>query len=160
MAVPYTPRQGQYLAFIHGYVRRHGHSPSEADIATHFMVSPVSAHQMVVTLERRGLIDRVPGLARSLRVLLPVAEIPDLESSRTRFQESHAVEAKYPYIASWLAHGGTVELGRTDHSRSMARALDKGRVAWDGKRSYTSLDELLSDLNEGIARWSAQNSQA
>ncbi|MGH2409245.1 MAG: hypothetical protein ACRDGS_02635, partial [Chloroflexota bacterium] len=46
---------GQYLAFIGAYTRLHGRPPSEAEIATYFMVSPPSAHQMVVTLERSGL---------------------------------------------------------------------------------------------------------
>ena len=53
-AALYTPRQGQYLAFIAAYIRRYGQPPAEAEIAAHFMVSP-SAHLMVVTLERRGL---------------------------------------------------------------------------------------------------------
>jgi Mn-dependent DtxR family transcriptional regulator len=47
MTAPYTPRQGQYLAFIVAYARFHGQPPSEAEIATHLMVSPPSAHQML-----------------------------------------------------------------------------------------------------------------
>jgi hypothetical protein len=35
-----------------------------------FMVSAPSVHQMVMTLEKRGLIARRPGVARSLRVLV------------------------------------------------------------------------------------------
>jgi hypothetical protein len=34
---------------------------------------------MVVTLEKLGLIDRVPGQPRTIRVLLPREELPDLE---------------------------------------------------------------------------------
>jgi len=34
-------------------------------------------HQMVVTLERRGLISLVPGQARSIRVLVAKEELPD-----------------------------------------------------------------------------------
>ncbi len=83
MAAPYTTRQGQYLAFIHTYTRLHGQPPAEADMAAYFGVSPPSVHQMVVTLEHRGLIQRTPGQARSLRVLLPPTAIPDLESGRT-----------------------------------------------------------------------------
>ena len=157
MSAPYTPRQGQYLAFIAAYTRLHGQPPSESDIATHFMVSPPSAHQMVVTLEHRGLIQRTPGQARSLRVLLPPTAIPDLESGRKRPQEGSTVEVKYPHLASWVVDGGLVELGRTDYSRSMARALDEGGIVWEGKSSYTGLDELLRDLDEGIARWTEKN---
>src|SRR5712692_6265463 len=113
MTAPYTPRQGQYLAFIAAYTGRYGQPPSEAEIATHFMVSPPSAHQMVVTLEQRGLIQRTPGQARSLRVLLPPRAIPDLEGGRKRPQEGSTIEVKYPHIARWVLDGGLVELGRT-----------------------------------------------
>jgi hypothetical protein len=34
---------------------------------------------MVLTLERRGLIERTPGQARSIRLLVQREELPDLE---------------------------------------------------------------------------------
>jgi hypothetical protein len=34
---------------------------------------------MVVTLEANGFIERVPGQARSIRLLIPREELPDLE---------------------------------------------------------------------------------
>jgi hypothetical protein len=74
----YTARQGQYLAFIHSYSKVHGQPPAEADMQRYFQVSAPSVHQMVVTLEKRGLIARVPGQARTIRVLLPPDELPDL----------------------------------------------------------------------------------
>jgi len=52
----FTPRQGQYLAFIHAYRCLHGLAPAEADIQRYFRVSPPSVHQMVLTLEKAGLI--------------------------------------------------------------------------------------------------------
>ena len=52
---------------------------AEADMQRYFRVTPPSVHQMVLTLERRGLIDRVPGQPRTIRVLLPVEELPNLE---------------------------------------------------------------------------------
>ena len=52
---------------------------AEEDMARYFEITPPSAHQMVVTLEQHGLIERVPGQARSIRVLLPREELPDLE---------------------------------------------------------------------------------
>jgi hypothetical protein len=33
---------------------------------------------MVLTLERRGLIERTPGAARSIRVLVPRDQLPEL----------------------------------------------------------------------------------
>ncbi len=76
---PYTARQGQVLAFIHYYTKIHGEPPAEMDIARYFRISPPAAHQSVVSLENWGLIERVPGRARSIRVLLARAELPDLE---------------------------------------------------------------------------------
>ncbi len=75
----YTQKQGKYLAFIYYYTRIHGYPPAEADMQNYFKVSPPSVHQMVLTLERRGFIDRIPGQPRSIRVLLSKEELPTLE---------------------------------------------------------------------------------
>jgi len=75
----YTPRQGQFLAFIYYYAKLNGQPPAEADMARYFRVSPPAVHQMILTLERRGLIERTPGRSRSIRLLLPREELPDLE---------------------------------------------------------------------------------
>src|SRR3954453_13138104 len=53
-----TDRQGEYLAFIDAYTRVTGRPPAESDIQRRFGVSPPSVHQMVLTLERLGLIRR------------------------------------------------------------------------------------------------------
>jgi Mn-dependent DtxR family transcriptional regulator len=75
----YTEKQGQYLAFIYYYTKIHGGSPSEADMQAYFGVTPPTVHQMVLSLERNGLIGRTAGQARSIRLLLPRHELPDLE---------------------------------------------------------------------------------
>ncbi|MBW1700668.1 MAG: MarR family transcriptional regulator [Deltaproteobacteria bacterium] len=75
----YTKRQGQYLAFIYYYTKIHGYPPAEADMQRYFKVSPPSIHQMVLTLEKRGLIERVPQRARSIRLLISREKLPDLE---------------------------------------------------------------------------------
>jgi DNA-binding MarR family transcriptional regulator len=72
----FTDKQGQYLAFIDAYTRVHGRSPAETDMQRHFQVSPPSVHQMVLTLERRGLIRRQPGIARSIEVLVAPEHLP------------------------------------------------------------------------------------
>ena len=43
-----------------------------------FSVTAPSVHQMVVMLEARGLVARVPGKARSIRVLAAVEDLPPL----------------------------------------------------------------------------------
>lgn len=75
----YTQRQGQYLAYIHYYTKIHGSAPSQAEMQRYFKVSPPSVHQMILTLEKRGFIRRVPGQARSISLLVPREELPDLE---------------------------------------------------------------------------------
>jgi repressor LexA len=159
MSARYTRRQGQYLAYIAAYTRRHGRPPSEAEMAAHFAVSAPSAHQMVDALARRGLIARTAGQARSIRVLLPPESLPALETGRLGPAEAPAFAATYPHLARWIMSSGWVELGRTDWARSLARALDEGGLVWEGKDRYGSVEELLRDLNAGIAQWLAENAR-
>jgi repressor LexA len=76
---PFTQKQGQYLAFIHDYSKINGRPPAEADMQRYFRVSPPSVHQMVLTLEANGFIERTPGQGRSIRLLLAREELPNLE---------------------------------------------------------------------------------
>jgi hypothetical protein len=75
----YTQKQGQYLAFIYYYTKLHGRAPAEADFQAYFWVTPPSVHTMILTLAANGLIERVPAQPRSIRLLLPREELPDLE---------------------------------------------------------------------------------
>lgn len=78
MKSPYTSRQGQFLAFIHQYTTLHGRAPAEVEMVQFFGVAPPSVHQMILTLERCGLITRTPGAARSIRLNLPPENLPPL----------------------------------------------------------------------------------
>ena len=78
MKRPYTDKQGHYLAFIYYYGKIHGAPPSESELQQYFRVSPPSVHHMILTLEAHGLIERTPGQARSIRLLIPRDELPDL----------------------------------------------------------------------------------
>jgi len=75
----FTAKQGQYLAFIHAYTLGLGRSPAQVDLQRFFRVSPPSVHQMLLTLERQGLIRRTPGVARSIQLLVPRCCLPDLQ---------------------------------------------------------------------------------
>jgi Mn-dependent DtxR family transcriptional regulator len=70
---------GQYLAFVVAYVKLNRRAPAEADFQRYFDVTPPSVHGMILTLERRGLIKRTPGLARSIEVVVPLSEVPPLD---------------------------------------------------------------------------------
>jgi DNA-binding MarR family transcriptional regulator len=75
----YTTKQGQYLAFVYHYTRIHRRAPAESEIQQYFEVTPPTVHDMIMTLERRGLIARTAGVARSIRLLVPLEDLPDLE---------------------------------------------------------------------------------
>ena len=75
----FTRLQGQYLAFIATYTKLNRVAPAEADMQRYFRVTPPSVHQMVLTLERGGLVARTPGQARSIQVLVPQDQLPGLE---------------------------------------------------------------------------------
>ena len=77
-AKTFTPKQGQYLAFIYAYTRLHRRPPAEADMRQYFRVTPPSVHQMVLTLERAGFIRRQPSVARSIEMLIDPKHLPDL----------------------------------------------------------------------------------
>ena len=79
MAAKYTYKQGQYLAFIHMYTKLHKRPPAELDMQMYFRVTPPSVHQMILTLEARGLINRIPWTARSIEVLVPKDDLPELD---------------------------------------------------------------------------------
>jgi hypothetical protein len=66
----FTPRQGQYLAFIHAYTLVNGRPPAQADIQRFSRLTPPSVYQMLLTLEREGLTSRHPGVPRSITVLV------------------------------------------------------------------------------------------
>ena len=76
---PFTSKQGQYLAFIFYYAKIHGSAPAESDMQNYFKVTPPSVHNMVLALAANGFIERIPGRARSIRLLIPREELPDLE---------------------------------------------------------------------------------
>ena len=84
MKPPYTERQGQFLAYLYQYSLLNGCAPSEADMQRFFQVTPPTVHQMVLTLERRGFIRRVPGQARSVTLIVPPESLPPLRRPQDR----------------------------------------------------------------------------
>ena len=73
-----TERQGQFLTFIHLYTLLNGRLPAEDDMQCFFRVTGPVVHQMVLALERNGLISRMPGMARSIQLLISAAQLPEL----------------------------------------------------------------------------------
>jgi repressor LexA len=95
------PQKGQYLAFIDTYTLLNRLPPAEADFQRFFGVSPPSVHQMIVQLERLGLIRRRPRQARSIELLVPPDQLPALQPIN-----SPVAEYQYPWaIMAWLSTG-------------------------------------------------------
>ena len=80
----YTERQGKFLAYIHQYSILNGCAPAEADMQRFFQITPPSVHSMVLTLERRGFIRRVPGQARSITLIVSPESLPPLKRVQPR----------------------------------------------------------------------------
>lgn len=79
----FTNKQGQYLAFIQAYLVLNRRAPAEADFQAFFIVTPPTVHSMVVELERRGFIRRIPQQARSIELLVDSADLPPLQPIKT-----------------------------------------------------------------------------
>ena len=74
----FTAKQGQYLAFIWAYSQINRRAPAEADFQRYFRVTAPSVHQMLKTLDQLRLIDKQPGVARSIQLLVPPQQLPML----------------------------------------------------------------------------------
>jgi Mn-dependent DtxR family transcriptional regulator len=66
-------------ALIAAYKKLHRRAPAEADFQRYFQVSPPSVYNMIVALERPGLIRRTPGLARSIEIAVAADAVPPLD---------------------------------------------------------------------------------
>src|SRR6266852_9044345 len=91
----FTPKQGQYLAFIYAYTRLNRRPPAEADIQHHCGVTPPSVHQTVVTLERAGFIRRQQGVARSIEMLVDPEQL-HFYSDPASTGQNHRAEVLVP----------------------------------------------------------------
>jgi DNA-binding MarR family transcriptional regulator len=74
----FTEKQGQYLAFIYAYTLVNGRPPAEADMERFFGVTPPTVHRMIIELEQRGLLRRLPRQPRSIEVALDPSQLPRL----------------------------------------------------------------------------------
>ena len=61
--------QARYLDYIAAYTKLHRQSPSQLEIQKYLQVAAPTVHQMILRLEKLGFLTRVPGQARSLKVV-------------------------------------------------------------------------------------------
>jgi hypothetical protein len=76
-----TCQQGQFLAFIREYMMRNetGVAPSHADLQRFFNLTAPSVNSMLIRLEQRGFIHRMPGKARAIEIIIQPDSIPPLD---------------------------------------------------------------------------------
>jgi DNA-binding MarR family transcriptional regulator len=76
-----TRKQGQFLAYIHAYMRSSqvGLAPTHAALQHYFSLTPPSVNSMLARLEQRGYIRRTPGQARGITLTIDPELIPSLE---------------------------------------------------------------------------------
>jgi len=76
-----TRQQGQFLAFIREFMRRNhaGVAPSHAELQRFFNLTAPSVNSMLVRLEQRGFIRRVPHQARAIELTVKPEWIPPLD---------------------------------------------------------------------------------
>jgi Mn-dependent DtxR family transcriptional regulator len=66
----FSEQKGQYLAFIFYYTKLNGISPAQADFQRYFSASPTTVHQMILQLEKKELITRIPKAPRALTLCI------------------------------------------------------------------------------------------
>jgi len=65
-----TARQRQVFEFINRYLEIHKQPPTIAEIGRQFkMSSPASVHNIIATLEREGLIRKIPNVSRGIEIV-------------------------------------------------------------------------------------------
>ena len=76
-----TRQQGQFLAFIGEYMMRNeaGVAPTHAVLQQFFNLTAPSVNSMLIRLEKRGFIRRVPGKARAIELTISTDRIPQLD---------------------------------------------------------------------------------
>src|SRR5439155_22087503 len=76
-----TRQQGQFLGFIREYTMRNqaGVAPSHADLQRFFNLTPPSVNSMLIRLEKRGFIRRIPGKTRAIELVINPDWIPPLD---------------------------------------------------------------------------------
>jgi hypothetical protein len=76
-----TRQQGQFLAFIREYMMRNeaGVAPTHAILQQFFNLTAPSVNSMLIRLEKRRFIRRVPGKARAIELTISTDRIPKLD---------------------------------------------------------------------------------
>ncbi len=65
----------------------------------------------------------------------------------------------YPNTTRWIRDCGWIEMGQTDYSNSLIRALDEGGMIWESREDYETIDEAMKALETALADWVKQHKE-
>jgi len=129
--VPITARQRRVLDYIKHYFEVHQEAPTIAEIGKEFgMSSSASVHHVVSTLEREGLIRRIPNVSRGLELV-----------------EDEASQDKYEIpLLGVVAAGAPIEAVLNYETVSIPRdMMREGRMFALRVRGDSMIDEQIRD---------------
>jgi len=63
----------------------------------------------------------------------------------------------YPTLSAWVREYGRIEIGYTDYSHALVRAVDFGGWLWEAQSDYASLDRAFQELEVALTEWMEDN---
>lgn len=70
-----TSRQYGVLEYVSQYIDEEGYPPAMGDIGNYFSVDPKTAYSAVQAIEWKGYIERKKGVARGIRLIVPMSDV-------------------------------------------------------------------------------------
>ncbi len=91
-----TQQQSRALAFVRDYTAERGFAPSFTEIGSHIGSGKSNVHRIINELEERGCVQRIPGHARSIEVILrrTVELNPEIYALIQAYARSHSTSVK------------------------------------------------------------------
>ncbi len=128
--MPVTARQRQVYEFICRYLEIHKQPPTIAEIGKQFqMSSSASVHSILSTLEREGLIKRIPNVSRGIEIVK---------------QESSADDYEIPLLGL-VAAGQPIEAILAHETVSAPKNMMSGRMFALRVRGDSMIEENIQD---------------
>jgi hypothetical protein len=131
--VQWTPRQGQYLAFIYAYTTIHGQAPAERDMQRFFRTTP---RRPAYTICSRPLSDMASsaaskGLPDRFNFSFPVSNYPSLSKSNDFFNPFKSPATKYQVASRTKALGHfCYHASQVCFHLDIRNAKDRGCFVW------------------------------
>jgi repressor LexA len=142
-----TPRQKEIFDFLCRFSEAHGHAPTIAEVREHFgLSSPATVHQMLSSLQKAGLIRRIPHASRGIEIV----------------KQAAAEQTPEVPLLGLVAAGRPIEAILNNEAISLPPdLLGKGRTFALRVRGDSMIDEHIKDGDVVIveSRSTAENGQ-